>query len=328
MLSLFILVSFVLSLVYAAGDPALIAKRCLLPEADEPAPICGGGPRPTQTASSASTVQSYTVNDPEKYPNEISVKITVPNELDDKAYNAALLDNLKSNLPNTLQQLQVDPAQIPALAEEGLPLLLEAITAVQNGSSLSDDPGSETARARRGLFSKIGKWIKKVVSAIVKAVQEAIKDLECSAFAALTLPGFMVSDAAFTILNIGGTGVPTTKDQDYFIDPLHGSVSHDDGVSIYYNARFAPGFGSAAATTFGRRIYMRADNSATIASPPLVQQSGFQQRTKTLLHEFTHVKQYKALFYDESSFGLRYLFAYCKVCSSAPCLLSLPFPKP
>ena len=137
----------------------------------------------------------------------------------------------------------------------------------------------------------------------------------------------MVSDIAFTILNIGRTGVPTTEDQDYFIDPLHGFVSHDDGVHVYYNARFAPGFGNAAATTFGRRIYMRADDSATVASPPLVQQSGFQQRTKTLLHEFTHVKQYKALFYDESLFGLRYLFAYCKVRISAPLSPTSSFPK-
>ena len=151
-ISLFIPFSSVLHLVNAAGDlalletdPSAIAKRCPFPTADEPASICGR-PRPTETASSGPTVQSYTVNDPEKYPNKISVKIAVPDKLnDEKAYNDALVDNLKSNLPNTLQQLQVDPAQIPALAEEGLPLLFEAITAVQNGSSLPDDPGSETA---------------------------------------------------------------------------------------------------------------------------------------------------------------------------------------
>lgn len=92
--------------------------------------------------------------------------------------------------------------------------------------------------------------------------------IEYSIFATLTYPGSAFSGASFELLNIACQGVSTAPDQDYFFAPLHGSVSHDDDIKVYYDATFGPGFGDAVAVTFGRSIYMRADQSATTATKP------------------------------------------------------------
>lgn len=58
---------------------------------------------------------------------------------------------------------------------------------------------------------------------------------------------------------------------------------------------------------------MRANRASNIATTPLAQSSAFRATTKTLLHEFTHIKQYKAVGYIDNLFGVRYLYEYCKV---------------
>lgn len=168
-----------------------------------------------------------------------------------------------------------------------------------------------------------------VVTAIVKTVIAVIQDPQCAIFSALTLPGFMYSEVGFAVINGWPLhkGDSTTPDQDYFISPLHGSVSHDDNIRIFYGAKFGPGFGGAAAVTFGKLIYMRADQSATTANSPLLGDSAFRQKTKTLLHEFTHVQQYRDLGYVGPLFGARYLFDYCTVRSQVITAVNiLPLP--
>ncbi|KAL8649937.1 MAG: hypothetical protein Q9226_005359 [Calogaya cf. arnoldii] len=206
-----------------------------------------------------------------------------------------------------MKQLSVEASQISALTSEGIPLIAEAVLALQTGRSLPDEP---SGIARRGLFSKVGKWIKKLVNSIVKAVRDAIKDIECTAFSCITLAGYLFFDVGFLTLN-AYKGKATTPDQDYFIGPLHGFFSHDDDVQVYYDAIRPAGFRDVAGVTFGSRIYLRTDSSATDANIPLSQDTAFQRKTKLLLHEFTHVGQYKRFGYDHSAFGLVYLNSYC-----------------
>lgn len=138
----------------SSSTPSRIKRRCPLPTEDEPNPICHPPP-PAQDPS----VHSYTINDPNINKIPINVKITVPDTLSVETWNDTLLANLKTTLPATLKQLYVDPDQISTLAEEGLPYLFEAITTIQSGLSL---PDVSSDLVRRGLFSKIGNWIKKV----------------------------------------------------------------------------------------------------------------------------------------------------------------------
>ncbi|KAI4141949.1 MAG: hypothetical protein LQ341_003366 [Variospora aurantia] len=280
-----------------------VPRRCPEYNDDEPHPICGP-PRPPIDPS----VHSYTVKDPANPNKPVSFKITVPETLTVATWDETLLTNLRTTVPSMLRQLSVDTNQISALTSEGIPLIVEAITAVQSGLSLPDD---SSGIARRGLFSKIGRWIKKVVTFIVQSVRDQLKDIECTLFSMVTLPGYLFSDLGFLTLN-AFNGQPTTADQDYFINPLHGSFSHTDDVQVYYGATFAPGFGAnVAGVTFGSRIYLRTDSSAISASTPLLQDRAFQQKTKLLLHEFTHVKQYKNLGYFHPTFALAYMKSYC-----------------
>ncbi|KAL8916285.1 MAG: hypothetical protein Q9208_008596 [Pyrenodesmia sp. 3 TL-2023] len=155
-----------------------------------------------------------------------------------------------------------------------------------------------------------------VVTAIAATVLAIIQNPLCATFSALTLPGYMLADAGFAKINgvndyPPNQGVSTTPDQDYFISPLHGSVSHNDDIRIFYGARFFLGFEKADGVCFGKKIYIRADQSATTATTPLLGDLAFRRKTKLLLHEFTHVKQYRELGYVKEFFGARYLYNYC-----------------
>lgn len=144
---------------HAAGSRSTFSKfkrRCPLPTEEDPNPPCRPPVEPPEPTDPS--IHSYTVNDPGIFHKPISIKINVPDTISVETWND-VLDNLQTTLPTTLKQFNVDASQIPALASEGIPLLVEAITAVHNGLSL---PDTDAALARRGLFSKIGRWIKKV----------------------------------------------------------------------------------------------------------------------------------------------------------------------
>ncbi|KAI4253795.1 MAG: hypothetical protein L6R42_007447 [Xanthoria sp. 1 TBL-2021] len=117
----------------------------------------------------------------------------------------------------------------------------------------------------------------------------------------------MFADLGFLVLN-AGNGEETTADQDFFISALYGT-SHDDDVQVYYGANFA--FGGAAAVTYGNRIYTSLHRSSRLASNPLRRDRVFQQSTKLLLHELTHVMQYKAFNGSHSALGWAYIKGYC-----------------
>ncbi|KAL8916130.1 MAG: hypothetical protein Q9208_008697 [Pyrenodesmia sp. 3 TL-2023] len=238
----------------------------------------------------------------------LSFQLTVPKTLTVALWEKTLNANLKSTLPSILRQLGVDASQVVTLASEGVPLVAEAITAIQSGQSIPDIPSDI---ARRELISNIGSWIRKIATSIAKSVQELIRDISCFIFSAVVIPGFMLLDLLMLVLN-AGNGEATTADQDFFINPLYGSTSHDDDVQVHYNATSAfPGF---AGFTFGNRIYLNHLHQhrwSAAADPPLLRDLNFRLTTTVLLHELTHVMQYKTFNDSHSAFAWAYLKGYC-----------------
>ena len=88
----------------------------------------------------------------------ISFQLMVPKTLTVASWEKTLHANLESTLPSILRQLGVEASQVAALASEGVPLVVEAITDIQSGDSTLDIPSDI---ARRELVSNIGSWIKK-----------------------------------------------------------------------------------------------------------------------------------------------------------------------
>jgi hypothetical protein len=209
---------------------------------------------------------------------------------------------LKVSLPYLFEQIGVDQEKIPKLVERGIPLFEAAVK-----ESLC--PTHSGSLARRSIFGDIGGFIEDVGKAIVGGVKDATVDLGCSLFATGALPGYLTVAGLLHVQNIQ---VPSasTPDQDFFIFPLHGAISHKDGISIFYRANFPPGFGDTLGVTIGRNIYVRQS-----ADTRFLENGGFPSATRILLHEFTHSKQYQGVGYSLAAFGTQYLFNFCKVSS-------------
>ncbi|KAL9014682.1 MAG: hypothetical protein Q9173_000654 [Seirophora scorigena] len=254
---------------------------------------------------------SYTIQDPDNPKSPpIRFKITVPKSLTVATWDKTLLTNLRNTVPSILQQLKVDPKQIPALTSKGIPLLVEALRAVLSGELLSDAPSH---LARRDSLSAIREWIDSVTNNMASSARRLITNTGCFIFSALTIPGFLFADRGFLVLN-RGDGEPRTPDQDYFIHPVHDYWLRDhDNVRIYYNANFAPILNIYAdGITFGNRIYMKFDRSANSVITPLLGDHLFQARTALLLHEFVHVEQYRDFKDSHPAFGFAYLKGFCQ----------------
>lgn len=302
-----------------------IEKRFCAPEGDrDPDPECNHHPvHPPHPATPTPTPpgqSSYTVNDPQIPRSPITVKLNVPPVIDGENWNSVLFDNLKTNLPSVLQQYGVDAALIHTLLDEGVEVLFEAVIAFSGGQSFDevdigdDGPGGI---ARRSLFGKFIKWIAKVVVGIVKTAAEVLQDIECGIFVNTVLPGYILADLGFKSLN-GNTGVPTTADQDYFLSPIYGSISHDDDIQIHYGATFASGYLDRDSVTFGKRVYIKAAAPKSTASTPLLQDKAFQDATKVLLSEFAYVRKQAEKGYLSPVYGVSYLFDFCKAGYSFP----------
>ncbi|KAL9131073.1 MAG: hypothetical protein Q9217_000896 [Psora testacea] len=182
-----------------------------------------------------------------------SISIILPPPIKDESKPLAdiQVDAFHQSLPYLLKQLGVDSAAIPELVSEGVPLLRDAVLAsIEDQGDHPQDPA--VVLARRGLFNNIAKWVKKVVKKAVDVVKGPAIDAGCGVFAAASLSGYLLSADAFAVQNILKNPKATTPDQDFYIYPLHGSISHADGIRIFYNANFPPGFGDADGVTMGR----------------------------------------------------------------------------
>ena len=240
--------------------------------------------------------------------DNLSIKLPPPVTSIDQNISELYINSLQTSLPYLLQQLNVDPARLDALVAEGIPLLQEAFFGL-----FSSDPGIWTDEVisdpdgprspdpisrlmRRGWFSKLKRWLKEIAI-----------DAGCSIVAAAALPVYLIAADAFAVGNLFN-GHNTQQDQDFYLRPVHGSVSHDDDIKVHYNAWFAPGFGSnVAGVTMGREIYLRGGNAEIWNNPD------FMSVTKLLLHEFTHTLQYRDFLYFIPNFGFEYIFYTCKV---------------
>lgn len=226
--------------------------------------------------------------------------------------------SLEEALPFLLDQYAIPHDKVKALIDSGVPVLNDALLALLSGGSNSTDLDARLQARIFGL-EKVVHWVEKAVDevgdalgdaakAVKNAVVNAAQDVGCGIFASSTLPGYLLYADLFRVQNAFSTSYPTSQDQDFYIYPLHGPISHNDNIRVYYRANFPPGFGNAAAVTMGRVIYTRESVSSRTYGD-----ARFNAATKLLLHEFTHSKQYQALGYNLSLFGLKYLFEYCKV---------------
>lgn len=100
----------------------------------------------------------------------------------------------------------------------------------------------------------------------------------------------------------------TSPEQDFFLYPVWGNLAHDGPVKIFYQATRAPFFKGTSGTTFNRNIFTRL---TPIQSFSESNHRDFEFLVQTLIHEFTHVDQYRRKGYDITSFGYEYLFQWC-----------------
>lgn len=216
-------------------------------------------------------------------------------------------DIAHQSLPPLLSLFGVDDSEIPALVEEAIPITYGSLTTLFAHGNNSNSPQFCT----HGIFADASAWIDKVVSKASNVVKSHTTDSSCALFGAVLTPGFEGVANLFTTLNFISIQAPTTNDQDFYIYPLYNSISHDDGITVCYNAIFPPFFeilGPVDAVTMNKTIYVKD----TVSSRNYGDLQ-FTHGTRILLHEFTHIKQYKALGYTRWAFGARYLFQFCKV---------------
>jgi len=237
-----------------------------------------------------------------------------------KSFDFIQANAIGGSLPYLFEQLGVKADCIPDLVKRGTPLFKDIVNAALSGAQ---NVSGTTSLSRRGFLSDIGDFFEDVGEAIVDGVEDLVDGVgsiltsgACEVFAASALPGYHASAFGFIILNLLNPPQPTTPDQEFYIHALHGNILQD-GIKFYYRAGFPTGFGDAIGVTMGRNVYIRASRIADVS------QAGFQYVTETVLHELAHVKQYRSVGYDLSSFGLQYLFNYCKASCSFSILLAL-----
>jgi len=138
-----------------------------------------------------------------------------------------------------------------------------------------------------------------------------VEDVGCGGFAAGALPGYLVAYGLFHARNSNYQQLSTHQK---FLQRSVFSPDILNKVNIHYSSKFPPGFGSAAATTMGSEIYIRAAKANLDFVPTwnLTLTPAFVQQVQLLNHEMGHSKQYAARGWSISSFGYKYLFEYCK----------------
>jgi hypothetical protein len=212
----------------------------------------------------------------------------------------------QQSLPSLLELFGVDESEISALVEEAIPIFNEALAALFVHQS------KNTAQfGALDVFPDMVTWVKKVISKAANVVQDNAVSIVCAVFGAALEPGFEAVAILFLMLNVLKTSGPTVNDQDFYLFPVYGTISHADGIVINYDAAYPPffeSFGSVDAITLHNIIYTKSLASSASYTDPQ-----FSAATRILIHEFTHITQYKALGYFGSGFGTKYLYQFCKV---------------
>ena len=141
---------------------------------------------------------------------------------------------VNASLPYLLEQFGVNLNDIPVLVAKGIPLFEGAIKASFCGS----DP------VRHCLHS-----IDDFTKFITKIPGTSTTNAACGMFAAAALPSYLTLVGILRALNFGQKA--TTPEQDFYTFPVHGSISHNDGIVVFYNTNFLPGFGTTDGVAMG-----------------------------------------------------------------------------
>ncbi len=176
-----------------------------------------------------------------------------------------------------------------------------------------NDSHLSSALPCRSLFDHIRGFVGDVVGKIggavsnnFKEVADVVKQEACDVFAALGLLPYLGYARAFRVKN--PTGKSTSKDQNFFLYPIHGDLLRSSQIRIHYNSKFPFGFGAYSGATFGRHIYLT--ESARYSGAKFT--VAFRNQVQLLIHELEHCRQYQTLGWSLQKFGLKYLGEFCK----------------
>lgn len=235
---------------------------------------------------------TYQLAEPDIYPNRNTWIVTIgrPGLYQSEAnpdINKILGTYLKESLPYFLNQIVSDNKTIPDLVSAGSPLLIDAVIAI----------ASETDVAPNA--AKLKAW---ATSVDPKA--------PCDAFAAAAVSiNSVVGDTVY--FGNPREGKTTTHEQDYFLQPAYGPISHRDDIVIHYKSKFPAFWGANPTTNIDRNVYVRS-SAACYSSSGLV---AFEAQIKDLLAQFGQLKQWAEpdVDYIDTVYQIRYLKAYCEV---------------
>lgn len=241
----------------------------------------------------------------------LSIIVPVPIDTDPPPdFDGLSSDIVLQSLPYLLQQFGIDSSEIQALVDEAIPLIHQGVIDAVSGS---DDDVS--AKSQKIIALDIFSWIAKVISKAANIVQSGAANVGCGVWSAAAAPVFTGGAYLFEAVNSNHPGIPTSDDQDFYVFPVHGTLSHDDNVLVHYVASFPwPIPVGRSAITWGTAIYVKTYGAISSGRMDV----DFEYITRLMLHELTHVKQFKSLGYVTPAFGAKYLFQHCMVSFSAP----------
>ncbi len=190
-------------------------------------------------------------------------------------------------LPYFLNQVVADNKTVPALATIGIPLLVDTVTSIAKRTDVAPN------------VDKLKAWTQQI------APKEPCDFFATAAVAILSVVGDTVYFAN------PPEGTPTTRDQDYFLQPAYGPLSHRDDIVIHYNSKFPAFWDQTPTTNIDRNVYLRTSQSCSKNSSP-----DFEAQMRLLLLQFVQLKQWSEVDYVDTVFQIRYLNEYCKVSPS------------
>lgn len=241
---------------------------------------------------------TYQLYEPDIYPNRNTWIVTIgrpglyQSEMNPDI-NQVLGTYLNESLPYFLNQIVSDNKTVPALVTAGSPLLIDAVIAIANKTDVAPNA------------AKLKAW---ATSVDPKA--------PCDAFAAAAVSIHSVVGDTVYFAN-PPEGNATTQEQDYFLQPAYGTISHRDDIVIHYNSKFPAFWGTNPTTNIDRNVYVRSSETGANYSAGY---AAFEAQIKDLLAQFGQLKQWAVpdVDYVDTVYDIRYLKAYCVVNIATP----------
>lgn len=262
-------------------------------------------------------------------PSSLNISVPLlpadPKDIKEKSFAQVITTNLEHSLPSVLEQLNVPAEDLADTTEKAATILNDVLVTMFSEHDVSnarpEKSLSTVVLARRGLFDDIGDFVGGVVDKVGDAVDkvgDAIGDVvdkvgdvakwkSCNVFATLGLSPYLGYATAFQLKN--PTSEFTSRDQNFFLYPIHRDLLRSSNIRIHYKAKFPIGFASdVKGATFGRHVYLRSSAHASGAGFT----DAFRNQVRLLIHELVHCRQYRSLGWSLPRFGLKYLREFCK----------------